>query len=237
MAQQSTKADVAIAVKRLKDFYKVGLQSLRRHPNLLRYGEMKTEAGTARLKEEKTRKARQLASAKSGYSPKALELLSMHAKKKCFALSVTHAIRILTVPKDRRRDIEKRMIDEAWSVSRLEMEIAGLFGKRRHGGRRRKIPADAPAVLLQLEQMCEEWGRWYFHLQREPEVRTTSDGRSVKEEKCRLDDLPAKLRKSVMIVAGSVAELKELAGAERKNCDPLADLAKRSVHSAKQSVR
>ena len=73
----------------------------------------------------------------------------------------THVLRILSVPKRGRKGLQAAAIRGAWSTAELEAEIAARYGSRKDGGRRRRIPADTPGLLAQVEGQCEAWRRWH----------------------------------------------------------------------------
>jgi hypothetical protein len=72
----------------------------------------------------------------------------------------THIIRLLSVPKRSRDVLQRQAIKKGWSTAELERKIAGRFGSRSAGGRRRRVPRDVLGQLVQVERMCDTWARW-----------------------------------------------------------------------------
>ena len=70
--------------------------------------------------------------------------------------------------KRERSALQKEAIENGWSFSRLDSEIARRYGPRREGGRRPRIPKDLTGFLTQVEGSCVAWERWHEELSRNP---------------------------------------------------------------------
>jgi hypothetical protein len=149
-------------VGRLREFHRIGRRSLEREPGKGTRGTVARHAAEYRLNPDTMLKARKFADPVSGYSPAELEELCRACKGRNFG--VTYVIRLLSVPKDggQRAALQRAVLENDWSTSRLDAEIARRFGRRGRGGRlpsAAKSLADPTRLLVHLETHCETWRR------------------------------------------------------------------------------
>jgi hypothetical protein len=87
-----------------------------------------------------------------------------------------------------------------------------LFGTRRDGGRRRRIPTDRTAFLTLVEGLCEHWRRLGAELSREPGAGEA--------QHVLLADLPPQLRKHLEAASAAVWRLHRAVVAELAQVQP-----------------
>ena len=206
---KSRRERVATAVKKIRAFYALGrkIPPKQRHKDAYNHGVIRREAERRGVNEDTVRKARQFADPAEGYTPQELEELCGVVERvqpeQDDGLAIfgkTHVIRLLSVrPRRKRTGLQKQAIEGGWSTAELEAEIARRFGTRREGGRRRRVPAAPADLLVQLEGMCETWGRWQAAVAREPE-----DGAAARAS---VRDLPADVRTRLVDVGRRLGRL------------------------------
>jgi hypothetical protein len=162
------------------------------------------EATKHGMNPDTVRKARQFADPVNGYTVKELDALCRSIRKHQSApagaiFGRTHVIRILSVPKKQRWEVQKMAIENGWSTSKLEAHIATQFGSRRDGGRNPEVPEDLESVLVQLEGLCEGWRRWV-----EVAVGNDADGKTVARKRLKW---PTELRKTVLAATKAITDL------------------------------
>jgi hypothetical protein len=164
-----TREKVKTAVASIKALHKLGqaLPKKTNHKDTYDKGTVDAAAKKHNVNSDTVRKARQFADPANGYDQAELkelcELIRTIQDKqddKWPVFGHTHIIRMQSVPKKDRPDLQRKAIIEAWSCKRLEDEIATRYGSRRDGGRKRRVPQDANGLLTQIEGMCETWERW-----------------------------------------------------------------------------
>ena len=97
-------AEIRQAIKSLRDFYRLGSQSLRKYGDRMAYGRMDGEAREARLPPEMLRKARSVADGEhGGWTPGELKELFAMMRQRGAVLGLQHMIRLRTVSDKRQR--------------------------------------------------------------------------------------------------------------------------------------
>jgi len=231
---ESRKQKVEGAIKVIKDFHALGLSLPKRQAHADAYDQdiIKTEAEKKGINGDTLRKARQFADPEDGYSARELKELvklirelvklirevQLHQDDKLAVFSKTHIIRLVSVPKQRRLSLQKKVIQKGWSTAKLETEIATRYGTRRSGGRRGHVPRDAIGLLTQVEKLCETWRRWLA------EVTPEETEDDAKPDHAMLDELPKAIQKQIRGVGTSLAELQKDVTAELKARKPGRDV-------------
>ena len=126
-------------------------------------------AGRHRMNPTTVRMARQFSEPTRGYSRQELADLCREIKGTQTrqddglpVFTVRHLVLILTIhPKLDWAALQTRAIGGGWSSLRLRAEIARRYGRRQPGGRPRNVPTDPVALIVQAEQICDTWVRWY----------------------------------------------------------------------------
>lgn len=191
----------------IRAFHALGLKVPRKADHKKTYGQSVVAqfARDSGLNEDTVRKARAFADPVGGYTPAELDELcdeitdagSRHADSDFSVFRVSHLIRLLSVgPKRRRKAMQGRAVGEGWSTSRLEAEIARVFGTRRAGGRKPAVPRTLEEWLALAERTCESWRRWSATLGRE------SAGKHVRRA-----DLPPAVGKAFRAATAGVGSL------------------------------
>jgi hypothetical protein len=202
---------VAEAVRAIRELHATGrkVPPKQSHRDAYNQGTLEEAGEQLGLSTEAVRQARQLADPVAGYTAYELrdlcDLIREVQPDQDDALPVfgkTHLVRMLTVPKSRRAALQRSAVRGAWSTARLEAEIAGRFGSRRAGGRRRRVPQDADGLLVQIEGMCEAWRRLLAEV--DADDGEENPGHAV------LADLPDAVRRQVRAAGRTLATLQEL---------------------------
>jgi hypothetical protein len=191
-------------------FYKLGRKSLKECPanadHNQKYGKLKSQASSFGVALEFLRKARAFADPKRGYTEAQFKRLCQACERAGFTMGTSFVVRLLAAPKGNQRlALQSKLIEERWSLSRLNQELAKRQQLQGRQGRRRRIPADPTSLLIQLQGICENWRRWQFHLERAPNSDKTG---KVMEQKGMPKDLPKAIVESVIEVGEAIDKLK-----------------------------
>lgn len=211
---QSRMAKVAQAVQSIRDFHALGLSLRRKFDGKGSHGQgvIGAEAERLGINADTLRKARQFADPAEGYSPAELDALCrlvsevQPGQERGAVFGKTHVIRIVSVEKQFRAGLQKAAVDGAWSTGELEAQIASRYGSRRDGGRKRRAPPDALALLTQLEQLCERWRRWVSLVTPEDGAKST--------RAATLEGVPDDIRALVDQAAAAIKTLHKAAACE-----------------------
>lgn len=221
------REQVTLAVKRIKAFYRIGkgVRVKTTHKESYGLGEVENEAEKHDMNPDTLRKARVFADRDRGYTKKEVEELCMIIKEVQIEqdgsiFGRTHVIRLLSVPKAQRADVQNMAINNGWSVGELETYIASNFGSRRDGGRKRRVPSDPVGLLVQLERLCEGWRRW-------SDTVTGDQKKALPRRKSKVEVLPADLHKSVIAATRAVSNLHEQVNRELQSRRPDRSVRKR----------
>jgi hypothetical protein len=200
---KASREDADQAIRAIRDYHKEGRKSLREQPERGRHGAKQIEAEAERLgwNPTKLRDARMFAHPVEGYSRERLDELFQLLREHRPVFGVTHAAHLASVPLARREEIQRRCIESNWSRSKLKAEIKRLLGRRKQGGRRRKVSSDPGEVLVQLDVMADTWQRWFRQVADEEEARPI------------LNRLPSKVREQVHEVDAAMSGLREAVAA------------------------
>jgi hypothetical protein len=149
---------VEASLKGIYKFYDQGTESLQDGPGRMTYGGMNAVKKRGESP-ELLRKARVFADPEVGYTRRELDRLIRDARQAEYALSYSHIIRLLSVPKGRKRnDLEQQAIAGRWKRDRLDAQIRQKFGQRRvSAGRRARKPDDAGEALVLITKLCQKW--------------------------------------------------------------------------------
>jgi hypothetical protein len=210
------KSQVAVAIDAIREFRRIGLQVLERSQGGV-YGRRVVETMEEELgiNQDTLRKARIVADEEKGYSRTALEKLCRLIREHQVSgegaiFGPTHLNRLLRVPKRDRDAFQAMAVKKRWSIDRLEAEIARRYGRRRAGGRKRRVAVDATLFLTQLDSMCVSWLRWreiVFPSPQKADDRATPDRQEQVRARKRLNSLPSDL---VQLIAESCKAVERL---------------------------
>lgn len=177
---QKLEPHVLLGIQEIEDFYERGAAL----PKERAYGKRRLAklAEDEGISEDTLRKARAFADEANGYSRQDLQELFEHLRSHQYRnpkwkFGRTHIIRLLSVPRlrDKRNRLQKRVINNEWSCSKLEDEIRRVYGTRKNGGRQRSVPSDRKGLLSLIEHECDCWKRWCSSLRRESKGKVPAD--------------------------------------------------------------
>lgn len=169
-AKQVSKVENAISM--IKERYAIGKAILKQCGPTSPPGLITELAKQHGINRDTAQKLRAMASKDSGYTQRELNKWFRLFKKDDHALSISHFIKLVSVPKGKERDrLTEEALTNRWSSHRLQKEILALQGRRQEGGRR-------PTVVIgdefegELEQTMWAWNRWLeLHVDANTEVR------------------------------------------------------------------
>jgi hypothetical protein len=112
----------------------------------------------------------------------------------------SHVILLLAAekPDGGRAELQEQTFKNGWSKAELKAAILSRYGRRRQGGRKRRMGAREEDVILRLEMICESWRRLYAELARAKERG---------DDTVRLVDLPKSVWDGVTVAEGSLNRL------------------------------
>ena len=162
------------AVRRIREFWTLGrglpLQERKRV-----YGEKINDTAAAQtgMNADTVGKARKFADPVLGYTYAEMNELCRLVKdvqtkqpdkdergKSLHVFGRTHVVRMVSVPKRLRPDLQNEAIRKGWSLKELERRISSMFLVHEDRGRRRHVPDDVVGKLAQVREMCVTWVRW-----------------------------------------------------------------------------
>jgi hypothetical protein len=193
---------VEAAIEQLRDFHRIGSNSLRRRGERAAYGgkQAEAEAGELGISPDILRKLRQFADPETGYDAGELEELCRLCREHGRSWGIKHLTIIIRVRKagGKRAAVQRRAIKNGWTTSELKDEVLRRFGRRRSGGRKPAVRSDVQGVLGQIEAACLRWVRLHAEL--------TSDGHR-REAHPHLRDLPKAVQRTFGDATESVRRL------------------------------
>ncbi len=149
--------------RRLRQIHKLGKSSLRGDGARIPRGDVDAVARKRRVSRTMLVNARRFA---GQYSDEDLNDLCRNCVRHRCPLSFGHVVRLMAVPRKRRKSMQIRMIKERWSFVRLNAELKAVYGNRMVGvGRPGRRPNSVEEALVELVNMGERWGRFQVILQ------------------------------------------------------------------------
>lgn len=166
MSKKKKMPQVEKSIEAIEYRFKIGREVLKRcghrSPNGV-IDELAEEFGVPR---DTCQKLRALAFKETGYTKTELNRWFREFRKTGFALTITHFIKLVSVPKGQDRDrLTELAIEDRWSTHRLQAEILALQGRRQVGGRRPSVVA-GEAFEDEFSRVLWSWDRWLaLHLE------------------------------------------------------------------------
>jgi hypothetical protein len=146
------------AISDIREFHRVGRQSLKTFPDRLPHGRSKRLARFEGMNNvDQLEKARAFA---KDFTLREMEDMCAEITNGKFPVGVSHLIRLLWLPKNRRWKFLRDTIQGRWSCRRLGAAIQLAIGRRRRAGRPPSV-RDAAEGLQKLRTLCEQWRRLY----------------------------------------------------------------------------
>ena len=166
MKKQMTRIEIKEAIDEIKRCYGIGKDVLRKCTAVSAPREIEKHAIKHGVNRDKAQKLRAMAAKETGYTAVELKSLYQQFRKARFALTISHFVKLVSVPKGKARDkLTTEAIEDRWSTHRLQAEIVALLGRRQVGGRK-------PTVVVgdqfedEFTRVLWSWDRWLtLHLE------------------------------------------------------------------------
>ena len=176
-------------IKALKEAHEIGKDVLNQCTTHSQPGRISELAAKYGLTRDKCQKLRQLANPKTGYTKQQLEKWYKYFRKEGLALTVTHFVKLVSVPTRNHRDrLTRKAVKQKWSTQQLQREILKLNGRRMLGGRKPFV-ATGDGFASELESQLFSWSQWLvFHLEANADMEPMLRG-ELNEVKQRLEGI------------------------------------------------
>jgi hypothetical protein len=166
MSKAKRNSQVEKSIQMIESRYEIGKEVLKQCGQRSPHGVIVELAEKHGVPRDTCQKLRALASKEVGYSKTELNRWFRRFRNVGFALTITHFIKLVSVPKGQARDrLTELAIENRWSTHRLQAEILALQGRRQVGGRK-------PVVVIgdqfedELSRVLWSWDRWLtIHLE------------------------------------------------------------------------
>jgi len=141
------------------------------------------------INRDSAQKLRAMASKETGYTKRELNQWFKLFREEDYALSISHFIKLISIPMGKERDrITRQALTNRWSSHRLQAEILAFQGRRKIGGRKPKV-ATGDEFEAELTQTLWSWNRWLtLHLEANTELRPELS-KAVKSVQKKINDL------------------------------------------------
>ena len=206
--QKATRR-VTQALRALREFHTLGLQSLQQLPdNSYRKGQVKAEAQRRGVHFNTLWKARAFASEDTGYTPQALDRLCDRCQAVGMSLGPSHMKLLLSVPQGpERQQLEQQLLDNNWSCKRLAWAVRQQYGRRAATGPQPTPLATQEDFLHQVETRCRSWLRWAATL--------STDAQAAQGKRFQLQLAPEELRLAFQAVSDALVKLQQIVTSPR----------------------
>ena len=193
MKKPMTRSEIKEAISEIERCYGIGKDVLKKCTAVSAPGEIEKHAIKHGVNRDKAQKLRAMAAKETGYTVAELKSLYQQFRKAKFALTISHFVKLVSVPKGKARDkLTTEAIENSWSTHRLQAEIVALLGRRQVGGRK-------PTVVVgdqfedEFTRVIWSWNRWLaLHLEANEEL----DPKLRKEA----ESLQRKMRKLLSLI-------------------------------------
>jgi hypothetical protein len=172
MAKAKQNSQVEQAIKKIEDRYAIGQVVLKQCGPTSAHGLITELAEQYGINRDSAQKLRAMASKETGYTKRELNQWFKLFRKEDHALSISHFIKLISIPKGKGRDrLTQEAVTNRWSSHRLQAEILARQGRRQGGGRRPTV-ITGEMFEAELERTLWAWDRWLeLHLEGNPQVR------------------------------------------------------------------
>ncbi len=172
MSKTQTNSQVEIAIQTIETRYAIGQAILKRCGQTSRYGLIAELAEQHEINRDHAQKLRSIVSPKTGYTKRELDKWFRLFREADCALSISHFVKLVSVPKGSVRDrLTQEALSNRWSSKRLQAEILAVQGRRQDGGRKPTV-ITGEAFEAELERTLWAWDRWLeLHLEANSEMR------------------------------------------------------------------
>jgi hypothetical protein len=183
---------IEAAIKKIERRYAIGQEILEACGTTSPHGMIAQLAEQYKINRDTAQKLRAMANPEIGYTKREMQAWFKVFRKQGHALSISHFVRLISVPKGKTRDeLTREALEKKWSGHRLQKEVLARQGRRQEGGRKPTV-IEGDAFLGELEQTMWAWSRWLdLHLNANPE-------------------LPVELAKQLRAIKRSITKVNEL---------------------------
>jgi hypothetical protein len=171
MSTTHTARQVKKTIRTIEARYAIGKEILKHCGAVSPHGEITKLAARHNISRDMAQKLRAMATKDIGYTKSELNQWFREFREAEFALTISHFVKLISVPKGRTRDsLTRKAIGHRWSSHRLQAEIISRQGRRQVGGRR-------PTVIVgdqfedELARVVRSWDRWLvIHLEANKQI-------------------------------------------------------------------
>jgi hypothetical protein len=183
---------IEAAIKKIERRYAIGQEILEACGTTSPHGMIAQVAEQYKINRDTAQKLRAMANPEIGYTKREMQAWFKVFRKQGHALSISHFVRLISVPKGKTRDeLTREALEKKWSGHRLQKEVLARQGRRQEGGRKPTV-IEGDAFLGELEPTMWAWSRWLdLHLNANPE-------------------LPVELAKQLRAIKRSITKVNEL---------------------------
>ena len=183
---------IEAAIKKIERRYAIGQEILEACGTTSPHGMIAQLAEQYKINRDTAQKLRAMANPEIGYTKRELEAWFKVFRKHGHVLSISHFVRLISVPKGKTRDqLTRDALEKKWSGHRLQVEVLTRQGRRQKGGRKPTV-IEGDAFLGELEQTMWAWSRWLeLHLEANPELppELAKQLRAIKRSISRVNEL------------------------------------------------
>lgn len=172
MSETRKNSQIEKTIKKIEDRYAIGRAILKQCGPTSAHGLITELAEQYRINRDTAQKLRAMASKDTGYTKRELNQWFRLFRKEDHALSISHFVKLISVPKGKGRDrLTQEAVTNRWSSHHLQKEILACQGRRQEGGRRPTV-ITGEVFEAELERTLWAWDRWLeLHLEANPQVR------------------------------------------------------------------
>lgn len=165
-------SQVEQAIRKIESRHRAGKEILEKCTDRSPPGLVAELAAKYRVNPDTARKLRAMAIPDVGYTKAELEQWYQQFRKADFALTISHFVKLISVPKGEFRDeMTKKAIENRWSSHRLQAEIVALRPQKRRGGRKPTVVV-GEQFEAEFARVLFSWNRWLMiHLEANELIR------------------------------------------------------------------
>jgi hypothetical protein len=169
--KKMTRIEIKEAIDEIERCYGIGKDVLKKCTAVSAPGVIAELAAEHGVNRDKAQKLRAMAAKETGYASAELKSLYQQFRKAEFALTISHFVKLVSVPKGKVRDkLTTETIENRWSTHWLQTEIVARLGRRQVGGRKPNV-AMGDEAESELTQTLWSWNRWMtFYLEANTEL-------------------------------------------------------------------
>jgi hypothetical protein len=164
----STKQDrlVENTIKKIEKRFAIGQEILEACGPTSPHGVISELAAQYGINRDTAQKLRAMANPEIGYTKRELGAWFKIFRNQGRALTISHFVRLISVPKGKTRDqLTRDALEKKWSGHRLQVEVLALQGRRQTGGRRPTV-ITGDSFTGEVTKMMWAWDRWLsLHLE------------------------------------------------------------------------